>query len=94
MFNKVFIKIRIKENGKSSRGHIVTYVPEGPPHTIKAMAILEFFKWCNNYYPGNTKHYTQGVLGDPYAHKGEVTIQYKGYETLYYVMQYYKNELI
>lgn len=26
--------------------------------------------------------------------KGEVTVQYKGYETLYYVMQYYKNELI
>lgn len=91
MFNKIFIKIRIKENGKSTRGYIVIDKPE--PSYTKDLTIQEFFKWCDKHYPNSTKHYTQGVLGYPYAHKGEVTIQFKGYETLYYVMQDYKEEL-
>lgn len=86
MFNKIFIKIRVREKDKTWKGYIVF---DNPPSYTKETALQTFFAWCDKHYPGNRKHYTHGVMGHPYAWKDETVIYYKGYETLYYVMQDY-----
>lgn len=90
MFSKIFIKIRITGKGENRKGHIVI---DAPPSNTKEMVLRDFFAWCDRNYPGNRKHYTHGVMGHPYAQKGETVIYYKGYETLHYVMQDYVLEL-
>lgn len=87
----VFVKVAVRVDGKTTRGHLLFHEPEGP----KPMnwAHEQFVKWVYDHFKIRRWHYRQGVMGRTWAEVKGGTVAYRGELHLAPQLQNYETPL-